>query len=218
MKPPRPIVDTGAFDRKPSEDFDGLEAAGIYSSTGIWSDGVTMWVVYGEWIYAYDLASKARIPGKDFDIETLQAAGNRDPYGIWSDGETMWVADRARIDPKIYAYDLASKARVPGKDFDSEILWRAGNRDPGGIWSDGVTMWVAGSGKIYAYDMTTKARIPGKEFETLRAAGNWSGGIWSDGVTMWVSHPDFRNPKIYAYNMPASGGLVRLPEPIVVVD
>ena len=72
-----------------------------------------MWVAYGEWIYAYDLASKARIPGKDFDIETLQAAGNRDPYGVWFDGVTMWVADRARIDPKIYAYDLAPSSVAP---------------------------------------------------------------------------------------------------------
>ena len=31
---------------------------------------------------------------------------------------TMWVAD-ANGDDKLYAYDLASKARVPGKDFDT---------------------------------------------------------------------------------------------------
>ena len=61
------------------------------------------------------------------------------PRGIWSDGTTMWVADED--DDKIFAYDLESKARVPGRDF--ETLGAAGNNDPRGIWSDGETMWVA---------------------------------------------------------------------------
>ena len=45
----------------------------------------------------------------------------------------MWVADD--LDDKIYAYDLASKARDASKDFDT--LADAGNDNPTGIWSDG---------------------------------------------------------------------------------
>ena len=97
------------------------------------------------------------------------------PLGIWSDGETMWVVDF--IEEKIYAYDLATKARVPGKDFDT--LKAAGNAWPQGIWSDGETMWVVDfiEEKIYAYDLEipTKARVPGKDFDTLKAAGETPG-------------------------------------------
>ena len=139
-----------------------------------------------------------RNPAADFN--TLAGASNLVPRGIWSDGETMWVVDRLYGNEKIYAYDMATKARVSGKDFDT--LQVAGNTLPLGIWSDGDTMWVSDSleGKIYAYDMATKARVPGKDFDTLTSAGNTGPyGIWSDGETMWVS--DWFDEKIYAYDM-----------------
>ena len=62
----------------------------------------------------------------------------------------MWVAD---FDAKLYAYDLETKARVPGRDFDTLIA--AGNNFPYGLWSDGVTMWVADpvDDKLYSYNM-----------------------------------------------------------------
>ena len=134
------------------------------------------------------------------DFNTLADASNLLASGIWSDGDTMWVADRTDGNQKIYAYDMATKARVPGKDFDT--LEAAGNTRPFGIWSDGETMWVADlfDEKIYAYDMATKARVSGKDFDTLQAAENtWPTGIWSDDETMWVA--DFLDDKIYAYDM-----------------
>ena len=42
---------------------------------------------------------------------------NRSPEGLWSDGTTMWVADW--FDDKLYAYNLSTKERDPGKDFDT---------------------------------------------------------------------------------------------------
>ena len=187
-----------AFTRNPAADFDGLQSAGNSGPQGIWSDGTTMWVadITDDKIYAYDLATGARVPGNDFD--TLIAAGNTRPTGIWSDGTTMWVV--GFFDGKIYAYDLATKARVSGKDFDTLIT--AANFAPLGIWSDGVTMWVADfqDVKIYAYDLATKARVPGKDFDTLIAAGNTRPtGIWSDGTTMWVADSNY--DKVYAYDM-----------------
>ena len=137
-------------------------------------------------------------PAEDFN--TLAGAANLAPRGIWSDGETMWVVDIRFGNQKIYAYDMATKARVPGKDFDT--LQAAGNTLPLGIWSDGETMWVSDNieGKIYAYDMATKARVSSKDFDTLTAVGNTGPyGIWSDGNTMWVS--DWDGEKIYAYDM-----------------
>ena len=137
-------------------------------------------------------------PAADFD--TLADASNRAPRSIWSDGETMWVTDIRFGNPKLYAYDLATKARVSGEDFDT--LQAAGNTLPLGIWSNGETMWVSDhlDGKIYAYDMATKTRVSDKDFDILTAAGNSRPyGIWSDGETMWVA--DWFGAKIYAYDM-----------------
>ena len=54
----------------------------------------------------------------------------------------MGVGHRRRRSNKIYAYDLTTKQRVPGKDFENDYLVAAGNDWPTHIWSDGVTMWV----------------------------------------------------------------------------
>ena len=115
----------------------------------------------------------------------------------------MWVADldESRIYP-YYAGTLGPvfHARVPYKHF--KTLEAAGNDSPLGIWSDGVTMWVADpeDNKIYAYYLATKERVPNKDFETLGAAGNtYPSDIWSDEVTMWVA--DFEDAKIYAYDL-----------------
>ena len=189
---------SNAFTRNPAADFDGLQSAGNSGPQGIWSDGTTMWVadwIHGK-IFAYDLTTKAWVPGRDFN--TLLTALNVAPRDIWSDGETMWVADS--FVEKIYAYDLATKAWVPSKDFDT--LKAAGNTLPLGIWSDGATMWAADliEEKIYAYDLATKARVPGKDFDSLKASGNrWPQGIWSDGTTMWVTDSNY--DKVYAYDM-----------------
>ena len=142
------------------------------------------------------------------EFNTLNAAGNDYPLGIWSDGTTMWVADL--VDAKIYAYDMATKARDEDEDFDT--LDAAGNDNPTGLWSDGSTMWVADwvDGKIYAYDLRTKARVPREDFNGLFTVGDdvWSGprprGIWSDGETMWVAD-EGALIRIYAYDMVHKG-------------
>ena len=153
----------------------------------------------------------ARDRAKEFDPNIRLYA----PSEIWSDGTTMWVSyPRSRSvgtfpnDPKIHAYNLAMKERDPSKDFDTLVT--AENIYPGGIWSDGTTMWVADSGlnavglpvnpKLYAYNLAMKEREPSKDFDTLIAAENiYPRGIWSDGTTMWVA--DYYDSKLYAYNL-----------------
>ena len=185
--------------RDPAKDFDTLADAGNTAPIGIWSDGTTMWVAdfSGDKIYAYGVLTALRDPTKDFD--TLADAGNTYPTAIWSDGTTMWVGDYRDeySEGKLYAYDWATRAHAPAKDFDlaaPEVRW------PWGIWSDGATMWVTDNDKIYAYDLVTSVRDPGKDFATLGDARNdGSKGIWSDGTTMWVS--DYWDYKIYAYDL-----------------
>ena len=159
--------------------------------------------VTGKGIYAGETRNVTftlDVSGDDFD--TLAAAGNNDPMDIWSDGTTMWVLDIE--DKKIYAYNMATKARDSAKDFNTLTSIPAETLGPYGIWSDGTTMWVASwranDEKIYAYSMSTKARDSAKDFNTLIAAGNtYPEIIWSDGTTMWVT--DWADEKIYAYSM-----------------
>ena len=64
----------------------------------------------------------------------------------------MWVADYT--DNKVYAYNMETKERDPGKDFNT--LEAAGNEVPYGIWSDGITLWVADEDddKLYSYNLS----------------------------------------------------------------
>ena len=121
-----------------------------------------------------------------------------DPNNTWGHG----FAKLPPPDGTVLPVPTPSNAftRNPAADFNT--LAAADNGAPGGIWSDGTTMWVADwiDGKIYAYDLATKARVPGKDLDTLIAAGNtWPGDIWSDGTTMWVTH--WIDDKIYAYDL-----------------
>ena len=140
------------------------------------------------------------LPGLDFN--TLDDAENDNPFGLWSDGTTMWVGDNGFTRTKIYAYDLATKARNSSEDFNTLVA--AGNLTCRGIWSDGTTMWVIDSEdrKIYAYSLSTKARNTNEEFNTLAAGNRSPQDLWSDGTTMWVAD-NLRgtNSKLYAYKM-----------------
>ena len=167
----------------------------------VWSDGITL---YGlsfhstdAHIYAYRLSDGSRDRSKEFSN-----VGRAHREAIWSDGVTMWLADTTGFsaEAKLFAYRMSDKRRDSGKDFNT--LHAARNSAPDGIWSDGVTMWVADSvdDKIYAYKMSDKSRDSGKDFNTLNATGNnVPRGIWSDGVTMWVG--DVNDDYVYAYRM-----------------
>ena len=180
--------------RDSSQDFNKID---VHSDpTGIWSDGVTSWLVDGQndGILAYSLATKTRLTDTDQDFTLDQ--NNTTPYGIWSDGTTMWVVDINS--PTIFAYNFATKMRDVGKDFSLISV----NNLPYAIWSDGTTMWVvdATDAKIYAYDLNTKSYTSDKDFNTLSSSGNDSpSGIWSDGETMWVL--DIADSRIFAYNL-----------------
>ena len=59
------------------------------------------------------------LPSLDFSRSALAAAGNANPWGMWSDGTNMWVADFVGQRSKLYAYDLATKARNSSEDFNT---------------------------------------------------------------------------------------------------
>ena len=175
--------------RDEGNDVTTLAAAGNTSPDGLWSDGATLWVVDTDdrMLYAYDLASKARNPGKDVALSR-----NTRPLGLASDGITLWVSDYQA--GTVYAYPGAASA--PGPD----VPLHAANASPSALWTDGATLWVAEDtdGRLYAYDLSDGLRAPGKDL-TLHADNASSGGLWSDGVTMWVSDPE--DGRVYAYRL-----------------
>ena len=166
--------------RIPSRDFDPDTGDDELEPEGIWSDRTTMWVA-GEpgtedIIYAFRHGNESRDLAKGFS--TLESAGNGDPAGIWSDGTTMWIADNS--DGKVYAYDMATKVRIPSRDVD--LLEEAGNDDPYGMWSNGATLWVSdeSDGKIYAYSCLVYL---GELGGNLSTAGTWIDGCASTSLT-----------------------------------
>ena len=152
-----------------------------------------MWVSDGadSKIYAFNMGTKARTPGEDFNTPSGGA-----PYGIWSDGNTIWVANRNYRN--IDAYDFESKEHRSAEDFNSDPLFFAGLREISGIWSDGTTMFVSDWGKKKIFTFWLSSKLP----DTARniAVGVRPSGIWSDGTTMWVSSRD--DAKIAAYALP----------------
>ena len=134
------------------------------------------------------------------DFNTLEAAGNNSPAGIWSDGDTMWVSDPGET--KIYAYNMATKARDASKDFSNSQLAVSGDPIVSGLWSDGETIWASHplAPRISAFDLATKEHDSSKNITAPIAAGNNRPlDLWSDGTTMWVV--DGQDKKIYAYTI-----------------
>ena len=188
--------------------------------TGIWSDGTTIWVAdaTANKLFAYTLATRLYDADKDIEL-----AANTEPTDIWSDGTTFWVADAT--DTKLFAYTLKTGSSGSSRDFratggksgrlprltdvdrdaDKDIDLDTANADPTGIWSDGVTIWVADDDDdtLYAYTLETGSRDRSKDFTDPRDAGNTSPfGLWSDGVTMWGADSD--DAKLFSYTLPVS--------------
>ena len=167
--------------------INGINVSEIPQSTDIWSDGTTMWVlsIYGEnKVYAYNISTKMRDESKDINVEY---AGRT----MWSDGTIMWIGSYGSN--VLEAYNLSNRIR----DDSNDITLHPNNNGPSGIWSDGITMYVADvwDRKVYAYSATTYTRLTNKEFRIDNQIPN---GLWSDGNTMWVSTFSHRT---YAYNI-----------------
>ena len=162
--------------------------------TGLWGDGVTLWVTQNGpasagAVFAYDTASGQRVPEREFGLDPA----NISPAGIWSDGTTVWVSDGA-LD-RLLAYGLRRGERLPDRD----IALVESNGDARGIWSDGITMWVLDGrrARLFAYDLASGTLLAER---VLVGANRDPRGIWSDGVSIWVSDGEARH--VYAYRLP----------------
>ena len=183
------------FEWNVERDIESL-AAGHNRATGMWSDGVTLWLGHNgdgadDAVYAYDLESGERVEEREFELDET----NRVPRGVASDGVTMWIADSGR--DTLFAHDLAGGERLAGRD----VALHRDNAAPRGIWSDGVTMWVldGGDDALFAYDLANGELIA--EY-ALHDDNDDPRGLYFDDVTFWVSNHD---PKgIFAYRLEAA--------------
>ena len=196
--PSGPTPSTVDFEWTVKHDLEALDAANE-SPTGMWSDGVTMWLANnadgpGDAVYAYDLKSGERVEEREFDLD----AANRAPRGLWSDGETVWVADSGR--DRLFAYALGSGERLAARDMELH----EDNDDARGLWSDGTTMWVLDDrdDALYAYDLATGELLGGFALDARNASLR---GLWSDGVSLWVSDPGASPRRLFAYRLPVIG-------------
>ena len=197
--------------------------AGGIRSSGIWSDGTTMWVLQdvvdpetdvpissGDKIRAYTLSGFDRDSAKDITLD----GSNTKPSGLWSDGTTLYTADAGQ--KKVFAYTLSSGERDSDKDFNlfdgGDSLLSDGNSLPSGLWSDGTTMWVTdGDRSVYAYTLATGAYDSDKtfsahvqvhairDFDVTVLTSNTPHGIWSDGTTIWIT--DATSGDVHAFNL-----------------
>ena len=182
--------------RKPSEDFDDLDDAGIDYVSGLWSDGTTMWVVGGygynqhsnpATAWAFTMSDKSRDADKDI-ANTPGGAISRD---VWSDGSVLWTVDG--YGSRIVAHDLTTGTRLESREFSlQDPLWHRYT----GLWSDGDTMWVVDNRQetqqLYAFDLESGERLGELEaalhhpLSDSYISGTTS--LWSDGSTAWTVH------------------------------
>ena len=148
-------------------------------------------------LFLYDNRLSGTIPGTLVNLENLEYLhlGGNTIIGCLPAG----LSDV--LDNDLDELDLPSCGDAFVRDAAKDFSTSFGITIPGGLWSDGTTMWVAdyGAGKLHAYNMTTKARDVAKDFNTLAAGNPNPTGLWSDGTTMWVA--DYGAGKIYAYNL-----------------
>ena len=192
--------------RDSANDFDSLSGAGNIAIAGICSDGTTMFVADDDdgKLYAYKMSDTTRDSAKDITLNTA----NGEPRGLWCDQTTVYVAnDDATSDNKIFAYTISSGAHDSAKDFEELYVstdTAAENAEaPWGIWSDGVTMFVADNddGNVFAYKHSDESQDSAKNL-VLASDNDDPTGMWFDGRVLWVV--DNTDDKIYAYDLPGA--------------
>ena len=132
----------------------------------------------------------ASVPKPSRGIEL--AADHGKPEGAWASNNTLWVV--SEDDDKLYAYSLATGARLEDKD----IALSGGNDDPQGIVSRDSIMFVADwdDTKLYAYRLSDGERLPNRDINLADANDAPRGISIMYGNIIVVDKDD---KKVYAY-------------------
>ena len=168
---------------------------------GVWTDGTHLWAVEKDstTLYAYNLASQAYASTENITLDS----DNSNPFDLWGNDEKLYVLNNldGAVVPKIYVYRRSDGRRVSDDDFDLHD----DNDTPRGIWSDGVTMWVADKdeAKVFAYWLggpQNGERRADKEFD-LHDDNDNPGGMWSDGIHLHVVQDGDNTTTLYRYDV-----------------
>ena len=118
---------------------------------GIWADAEMIYVIDSvkDALFVYDLQTGELLT--EHALDKL----NKSPRGIWSDGVTLWVSDDGAKRLFAYEFDDATLTRNEDLEFTFRSLFKAGNGNPRGIWSDGDIMYVVDEQKdsVYTYNI-----------------------------------------------------------------
>ena len=164
-----------------------IELGGSGESTGVWSDGETLWALR-DWdastLRAYDLATGERERSRDKSVHNGWTYAS-----LWSDGETLWGASLWWS--AVHAYRLSDGARLADAGL-AEALSDAGSDAPTGLWSDGGVLFIVDNSdaRVYAYAADgTRAQEREFDLRTGDISSGWPWALWSDGeivLTSWL--------------------------------
>ncbi len=149
---------------------ESLSEAGGERPSGVFSAGGTLWVLdhIDRKAYAHAAADGARQPEQDVALGSRGSQeGGAWPWGAWTDGEVLLTSNWGR--GRVLAYRLSDGAPLPAMEVDTAA---AGNGDPLGLWSDGVTLWVVDGTdrKAYAYAAPGLRRASADSLESRASA------------------------------------------------
>ena len=180
--------------RNTAVDFPGIDrqigkSPAVYLNAnprGIYSDGVTMFVVDDEdqRVYAWRMSNQSWDPLKDINLDDE----NTDPEGLWFDGRTLWVVDDA--DDKLYVYDLPGarqaqrdKTAVGGERVArsyADFLDGSWGHESSGIRVDGSTHAFDGARVIVA----TGVCFSGRRCAAVENVDAGDGDIYTGNFTL----------------------------------
>ena len=116
-------------------------------------------------------------------------------------GAPAWARDPSK-DIRLSTLDLYWPPIPYDAERDGTGPWA--RFEPGGIWSDGTTMWASDGGErgapnetsdrpanIYAYNLSTGERDQSKDLPDPGTDRSRPGFLWSDTETMWVLDYEF---------------------------
>ena len=216
-------VDHGPYARVEAMTADAIDLSdtitGSLSARGLWSDGVTIWVVEdnARVARAFTLATRARDTTKDLDFGTLTGSTSS-PRGICSDGTTTWIAGLSGVqDHTLYAFELTGTNWT----YDSSK-----NIDPGnGTYPQGLSCDTDSLRTVAALaDDGQQSRtysLPGRDRHELADFGLPDTGLepsdyryrglWSDGVVAWASRARVDGTRAEVVAFTVHGGYRQLP-------
>jgi hypothetical protein len=177
----------------------------------LWGDGASLYVIDNSAIRKVDVATGAvsTIAGMSGTFGEVDGIGSsarfEDPTGIWGDGANLYVTDSSGGTVRKIALLSGLVTTLAGaltpRPFENDNIDGIGSaarfRSPGGIWGDGVYLYVTD----LQLATVRRIRIANGETDTIAGTADKNGsddtlglasrfafpmGIWGDGFDLYV--------------------------------